>query len=146
MFFRPEDKMYRNIIIKKIALLSLAMLILAICSVSCSAANKTLTGKNNGDNLNLKINDEIEIKLESNPTTGYSWVLSKTVDDTIVSVTGPKFIESDKDEELVGVGGYETFTLKAISSGKTDIILNYEKSWEEGAEPIDTFKITISVE
>ena len=107
---------------------------------------KTLTEKNNGDSINLKINDDIEIKLESNPTTGYSWFLNDNVDVTIVSVSDPVFIESEKDKELVGAGGYEIFTIKAISKGKTGIILNYERPWEEGVEPIETFEITISVD
>lgn len=118
----------------------------ALCFSGCSAVGKTLTEKNNGDSINLKINDNLEIKLESNPTTGYSWFLSDKVDSTIVSVTDPVFIESKKDKELVGAGGYEIFTIKGVSKGKTSIILNYQRPWEEEVEPIETFEITISVD
>ena len=138
--------MYKSKIIKKIVLISLATLMFALCFSGCSATEKALTEKNNGDSINLKIDDKVEIKLESNPTTGYSWFLSDKVDSTIVSVTDPVFIESKKDKELVGAGGYEIFTIKAIAEGKIDIILNYERPWEEGVEPIETFEITISVE
>jgi len=138
--------MYKEKTINKIALISLAILMLVLWFSGCSAEGKTLTEKNNGDGINLKINDTIEIKLESNPTTGYSWFLSDKVDTAIVSVNEPVFIESEKDKELVGAGGYEIFTIKAIAEGKIDIILNYERPWEEGVEPIETFEITISVE
>ena len=138
--------MYRSRTIKKIVLILLAMLMFTLCFSSCLPEKITLTEKNNGDSLNLKINDTMEIKLESNPTTGYSWFLSDTVDNIIFSITGPKFIESKKDEGLVGVGGYETFTLKATSKGKTDLILDYKRPWEEGIDPVETFKISISVE
>ena len=93
---------------------------------SCLVAGKTLTEKNNGDSLNLKINDN--------------------VDESIVSVTSPEFMEYKKDKELVGAGGYEIFTIKAIAKGKTDIILNYERPWEEGVEPLEIFEITISID
>jgi len=138
--------MYKEKIIKKIVLISLATLMFALCFSGCSAVGKTLTEKNNGDSINLEIDDKVEIKLESNPTTGYSWFLSDKVDSTIVSVTDPVFIESKKDKELVGAGGYEIFTIKTISKGKTSIILNYERPWEEEVEPIETFEITISVD
>jgi inhibitor of cysteine peptidase len=133
-------------ILKKMIFLSLILLMFVLSLSSCLVAGKTLTEKNNGDSINLKINDTLEIKLESNPTTGYSWFLSDNVDETIVSVTSPEFMESKKDEELVGAGGFEIFTIKAIAKGKIDIILNYERPWEEGVEPIETFEITISID
>jgi len=145
-FYKREVKTYTSKTTKKIVLISLTALIFTLCFSGCSAAGKTLTEKNNGDSLNLKINDVVEIRLESNPTTGYSWILSDKIDNTIVSITGPEFIQSKKDKELVGAGGYEIFTFKAISKGKTSIILNYERPWEEEVDPLETFKITISVD
>ena len=138
--------MYKEKTIRKIVLISLTTLMFALCFSSCSELGKTLTEKNNGEMINLKIDDKVEIKLESNPATGYSWFLSDKVDSAIVSVTDPVFIESKKDEELIGAGGYEVFTIKAISKGKTSLILNYERPWEKKVEPIETFEITISVE
>ncbi|MDD5622469.1 MAG: protease inhibitor I42 family protein [Actinomycetota bacterium] len=138
--------MYKSKIIKKMVLISLVTAIFILFFNGCSTTGKALTEKNNGDSLNLKINDTIEIRLESNPTTGYGWFLSDKADSTIVSVTDPEFIEPKKDKELIGAGGYEIFTIKAISKGKTSIILNYERPWEEGVEPIETFEITISVD
>ena len=144
--FRLEVKIYRDKTIKRIVLVSLAVLIFTLLFSSCSAIEKILTEKNNGDSLNLKINDTVEIRLESNPTTGYSWILSDNVDNTVVSITSPEFIQSKEDKEIVGAGGYEIFTIKAISKGETSIILNYERPWEEEVEPLETFEITISID
>ena len=138
--------MFKCKTLKRIILISQILLILVLSLSSCMVTGRILTEKNNGDSLNLKINDTVEIKLESNPTTGYSWFLSDNVDETIVSVTSPEFMESKKDEDLVGAGGYEIFTIKAIAKGKTDIILNYERPWEEGVEPFEIFEITISID
>ncbi len=144
--FRMEGRMYKEKTIKKIVLILLTTLIFTLCFSGCSVSGKILTEKNSGDSINLKIDDKLEIKLESNPTIGYSWFLSDKVDIAIVSVTDPVFIESEKDKGLVGAGGYEIFIIKAISKGKTSIILNYERPWEEEVEPIETFEITISVD
>jgi len=138
--------MFKYKTLKKMIFISLFILMLVLSLSSCLVAGKTLTEENNGDSLNLKINDTVEIKLESNPTTGYSWFLNDNVDETIVSITSPEFMESKKDEELVGAGGYEIFNIKAIAKGKTDIVLNYERSWEEGVEPLKTFEVTISID
>jgi len=137
--------MFKCKTLKRIIIISQILLILVLSLSSCMVTGRILTEKNNGDSLNLKINDTVEIKLESNPSTGYSWFLSDNVDEAIVSVTSPEFMESKKDKELVGAGGYEIFTIKAIAKGKTDIILNYERPWEEGIEPLEIFEITISI-
>jgi len=130
--------------IKGTVYIFLAAVILLFCLGSCSSG-KTLTEKNNGDNVVLHVNDTLEIKLESNPTTGYSWFLSGDVDSSIASVTGPGFIEAKKDGDVVGAGGHEVFTIKATGKGQTSIKLNYERPWEEEEEPIETFEVTITV-
>lgn len=131
--------------IKIIVLIALAVLIAALALGGCKTANKALTEKNNGDSINLKVEDIVVIRLESNPTTGYSWILDKKTDTLIVSMVDSEYIQSVEDKELVGAGGHEIFTFKAVSKGKTSIILNYERPWEEDEEPLETFEINISV-
>mgnify|MGYP000048467396 CR=1 FL=1 len=130
---------------KIIVSISLAVLITALILGGCQAADNTLTEKNNGNSINLKAGDTVVIKLESNPTTGYSWILDEKTDTSIVSAADSEYVQSVKDEELVGAGGHEIFTFKAISKGKTSIVLNYERSWEEDEEPLEIFEIDISV-
>jgi len=130
--------------IKITVIVFLSAIMLLFCLNGC-ASGKTLTEKNNGDSINMKVNDTVEIKLVSNPTTGYGWFLGDSADSSIVSVDGPEFIESEKEENMVGAGGHEVFVIKAVSKGKASIILNYERPWEE-EEPVDTFKVTVKVE
>src|SRR4030042_5821537 len=152
--------------IKNIVFVSLALSIIALALSSCQDVPETLTEYNNGDSINqteynngdrihlieynngasinLKINDTVEINLESNPTTGYGWFLSDKTNESIVSLVDSEYIASEKDEKMVGVGGYETFTFKAVSKGETRIILNHERPWEEDTEILETFEVTIS--
>ena len=154
--------------IKNIVFVSLALSIIALALSSCQDVTETQTEYNNGgsinqteynngdriylieynngDSINLKINDTVEINLESNPTTGYGWFLSDKTNESIVSLVDSEYIASEKDEKMVGVGGYETFTFKAVSKGETRIILNHERPWEEDIEPLETFEVTISVD
>ena len=154
--------------IKNIVFVSLALSIIALALSSCQDVTETQTEYNNGgsinqteynngdriylieynngDSINLKINDTVEINLESNPTTGYGWFLSDKTNESIVSLVDSEYIASEKDEKMVGVGGYETFTFKAVSKGETRIILNHERPWEEDTEILETFEVTISVD
>jgi inhibitor of cysteine peptidase len=122
-------------------LLMVSLILLMLTSVyifsGCSIAGKTYTESNNGDNVNLKINDVITIRLESNATTG---------DTGIASFISSDYKQTSTDKELTGAGGYETFTFKAKSKGNAAIALTYNKPWEEGVAPLKTFKINIVVE
>ena len=137
--------MSKKVIIKKMAFISLATLIFGLCFTGCST-DKTITEEYYGGSIRLDVNDVVEIRLQSNPTTGYSWFLEDGKDNNIVLVTGPEFIESKKEKDIVGAGGHEIFTVKALSKGETSILLNYKRLWEEEEEPIKTFEITISVD
>lgn len=131
--------------IKISVFIALAVLITALALGGCKTTGNTLTEKNNGDSINLKVEDTVIIRLESNPTTGYSWILNENTDTSIVSMVDSEYIQSAEDEELVGAGGHEVLTFKAVSKGKTSIVLNYERPWEEAEEPLETFEINISV-
>jgi inhibitor of cysteine peptidase len=131
-------------------LLMVSLILLMLTSVyifsGCSIAGKTYTESNNGDNVNLKINDVITIRLESNATTGFKWNIANETDTGIASFISSDYKQTSTDKELTGAGGYETFTFKAKSKGNAAIALTYNKPWEEGVAPLKTFKINIVVE
>ena len=137
--------MSKKVIIKKMAFISLVTLIFSLCFTGCSSG-KTITEEYYGGSIKLDVSDVVEIRLESNPTTGYSWFLEDAVDNNIVLITGPEFIESKEEKDIIGAGGHEIFTVKALSKGKASILLNYKRPWEEEEEPIKAFEVTISVD
>jgi inhibitor of cysteine peptidase len=137
--------MFNYNLIKKATFISLLLLITLLILSGCMFAGKTLTESDNGQSLNLKVNEVVKVKLESNMTTGFRWNLSSETDTNIVSLVSSDYKENSADKKL-GAGGYETFTFKAKSKGNTTIILTYNKPWEEGVEPLKTFKINIVVE
>jgi predicted secreted protein len=130
---------------KSVILLFIILIVLFVFS-GCMIAGKTLTESDNGENLNLKVNDVITIKLESNITTGYKWNLSNEADSNIITLISSDYKTANAEETLVGGGGYETFNFKVKSKGSTAIILTYNRLWEKGEEPAKTYKINIVVE
>lgn len=68
------------------------------------------------------------LALSSNPTTGYSWRVEQ--EPEIFDITS-EFTEDAADEEMVGVGGTETFTLTPKAEGTTEINFYYEQAWDK---------------
>ena len=121
--------------------------IIYIAFSGCTQSSKSLvfTEKDNGSMVSCTKDQELKIKLESNMTTGYSWNLSENTDEGIVMMVSSEYKESKKEKEMVGAGGTETFIFEAKDNGRTEILLEYKKPWEENTEPEKVFKITVTV-
>jgi inhibitor of cysteine peptidase len=111
----------------------------------CSCRGPVELGINDkGSSIELEKGEEIIILLDSNPTTGYSWIPGEEIDTTIMELTDSIFFQTEKEKELVGAGGCEVFTFEAKNSGQTEIILYYQRPWEE-VELKDEFIFNIDV-
>ena len=132
-----------------IVFLTLAALLFFILTAftACTQSNGvfSFTEKDNGSSISLDKGQRIEIKLDSNITTGYSWKLPENADAKIVSLVSSEYIESEKDKEMVGTGGIETFIFEAKEAGQAEIILEYVRPWEKNTEPEKIFKLKITV-
>lgn len=84
------------------------------------------------------------LTLRSNPTTGYIWQLAEPLNERIIRFMGNEY-RSNKTG-LIGAGGMESWTFKAVESGETRINLKCSRPWEKGTAPAKTaqFKIIIS--
>jgi inhibitor of cysteine peptidase len=91
--------------------------------------------ENDSDYMIAGFNDQIVITLDANPTTGYTWDID--FDDEYLSFTKKEFIPGAVGEDIVGVGGLEKFIFNPTKVGKTELIFNYQREWED-EEPIET--------
>jgi len=95
-----------------------------------------------------KSNPVFSIVIQSNPTTGYSWLL-KSYDATLISPIGHKFYPPT-NKKLMGAPGYEKWTFRVKSSGfvvpqTTSITLIYARSWEmQDIHPTNFKVVTIN--
>lgn len=101
-----------------------------------------LTEKEAGKSVEVANGGTLEITLEGNPTTGYTWEVD-AVDEKILKLEGePDF---DAASDAVGAGGMMTLKFNAESAGETDLKLVYHRPWEEDEAPAETFEVSVTV-
>lgn len=107
-----------------------------------------LSEKDDNQTISVKAGDKIEIKLKSNPTTGYGWKVASVSgnsvkqDGAISYVTDPL---PPNSPPLVGRGGYSVVKFDAVSAGKVTITMEYCRPWEKNKPAARTFTITLDV-
>lgn len=97
---------------------------------------------NPGEPIKVKVGQTFGISMKSNPTTGYGWKLSKALDNKVVLVTN---VFVPPDSKLVGAGGHEVWTFKAVGEGQTDIAMKYVRPWEQDQSAVRTGAFTVIV-
>jgi len=95
-----------------------------------------------GKQVELSVGQSLVVTLESNATTGYSWVLVQNSDDSVLSKTGKEYVAPQTT--LLGAGGQEEWTFKALKKGTSTISMGYSRPWES-TPPVETFDLTIVV-
>ncbi|MGM0365840.1 MAG: protease inhibitor I42 family protein [Actinomycetota bacterium] len=128
---------------KKILLLTIPLLIPALILTSCFAATENIDKESSGKTIEINEGISLVITLESNPTTGYNWVISEYSSTPGLELISQDYKQSIRDRKLVGAGGVQVFTFKAENKSNNTIILNYEREWEE--EPVEAFEVEIIV-
>ena len=117
--------------------------VLLLATACSSPKSVTLTSTNNGGKVEVQVSGQIIIKLDGNPSTGYTWE-AKDLDVTLFKRVGdPVF--SSSSPGLVGSGGTLTLTFNALKAGTSQLTLIYHRPWETGVDPINTFTVTVTV-
>jgi inhibitor of cysteine peptidase len=105
-----------------------------------------LSAKDRGGQVEVDVGQVLVLTLESNPTTGYSWQVVEAGDSVLRQTGEPEFkAASELDPPLLGAGGVEVFRFEAVGAGETRLELVYQRPWEEGVEPLETFSVQVVV-
>ncbi|MEW6182130.1 MAG: stalk domain-containing protein [Bacillota bacterium] len=100
----------------------------------------SLTEADDGGSVELKEGDFLEVALDGNPTTGYTWMAA--VDAAVLrQVCEPMF---QPETGLIGSGGTITLRFRADAAGVTEMELVYLRPWES-VMPLKTFEVTVTV-
>ncbi len=86
----------------------------------------------------------IKVTVASNPTTGFKWNLVAISDAVVLKQDG----ESEyvpPESTLIGAGGEEIWTFKALKRGTSRVSLAYSRPWEGGAKGEWTLDINVTV-
>jgi inhibitor of cysteine peptidase len=128
----------------KLFLIGLIGITLLTVTACVSAANEvSLDESSSGQQIEIASNGVFTVTLESNQTTGYSWELKEIGDTSILQKTSNEYIAPDTN--LVGAGGQEVWTFKALKAGETTLTMEYSQPWERGDKANKTFSITVIV-
>lgn len=100
-----------------------------------AAPVQTFTDPASGTEIVLRPGGKLNLKLDSNPTTGYFWYL-KDIDASQVDQLSDTYNADPAPEGLVGSGGHQLFVFEALSTGKSNLVLSYERSPQDVAETL----------
>ena len=106
-----------------------------------AAPVQTFTDPADGSGVTLRPGGKLNLKLDSNPTTGYYWYL-KDIDASRIDQLSEDYVADPAPEGLVGSGGHQLFVFEALSLGKADLVLSYERSADDVAQTL-TLKIKV---
>jgi inhibitor of cysteine peptidase len=108
------------------------------------AAGVTVVTEQSGGEVRLKVGSVLEVRLEANHTTGYSWIAAPVVNPVLVR-QGRAAYQEHAAGGKAGVGGVEVWRFKAVKAGKQGLQFEYRRPWEKGAPAakIVTFSVTV---
>jgi predicted secreted protein len=122
-----------------------ALLLIAFFLIACGKQNGLavqLTQADSGSTVKLHPGDILEIVLSSNPTTGYTWHVRPGSEAVLKQRGEPEF---KPDSNVLGSGGRMTFRFDAVAVGEVPLTLLYQRTFEPGVPPLQTFAINVSV-
>ena len=107
------------------------------------AVKEASSNKSVPDKVEVVMGREFSLTLASNATTGYHWELAAPLDEALVKLVSSTY--QAPGTGLLGAGGQEIWTFRAVGRGQTVIQLKYVRPWEKGAAPAETASCTVIV-
>lgn len=93
----------------------------------------------------LKINQVYRFELEGHAASGYLW-FAESYKENIVSVNLDTVSKSiDTGDFKAGGSAKVVVVIKAISKGKSKIVLVEKRPWEIGTAPINSIELSVTV-
>jgi inhibitor of cysteine peptidase len=103
-----------------------------------------VTEQTHGD-VSLKVGAVLEVRLEANHTTGYSWIAAPVANPVLMR-QGPAKYEEHATGGKMGTGGVEVWRFKAMKAGKQGLQFEYRRPWEKGSPPAKVVTFTVTVD
>jgi inhibitor of cysteine peptidase len=120
-----------------------ALLAATLFSHAAFAATKVITDADKGSTVRLKAGETLELRLKSNPTTGFMWYVKKESTPLLKLVHQS---QTEATEPGVGRPVFQVFEFEARRPGDGVLLLHYVRSWEAPAPDEEQFHIHVLVE
>ncbi|MFC1902162.1 protease inhibitor I42 family protein [Chloroflexota bacterium] len=138
-------------------ILMLTAIIVSILLVACAALGQKAWVEVSSDEFNdnhhinqvleVQTGETFDVKLGSNPTTGFQWSEEAQISDTAIAIQeGHEFIGPESEPPPPpGTPGQEVWTFKALKKGSSTIYLEYSRPWEGGEKGEWTCTVNVIV-
>jgi inhibitor of cysteine peptidase len=118
----------------RIVLLLVLTLLLASCSES------VFDESTDGTTISVRVGETFVVELESNPSTGYTWVIEEQAGLTLRDETWIG------DSDLTGSPGISRFEFVGDSAGTTELAMLYTRVWIDDDDEFDRhFGVTVQI-
>jgi predicted secreted protein len=119
------------------------LLLLVLCAPSAFAATKVVTDADKGATVEIKMGDVLEVRLSSNPSTGYMWYLLKQ-STALLKLTS----QSQTEATQPGVGRpiVQIFEFAPKAKGTGVLLLHYVRSWDPPDPNEEQFSLHLTIE
>ena len=121
----------------------LAVLAFALHPQRSFAATKVVTDDDKGSDVEIKLGDTLEVRLASNPSTGYMWYVHPK-STALLKLTG--LTQTDAAEPGVGRPIVQVFTFQPKRAGDVILLLRYARAWEKPALGEEQFTLHVVIE
>jgi len=124
------------------------LMVLVGCNAGDAGDNggvRKIGAADNGLTVQLNVGDPLQLELESNITTGYSWEITEQ-DTRLLKLEDSGYAPSSKSKDPVaGAGGKQWWKFKALADGECRLHLAYRRAWEKGVAPIEEFEVAVAI-
>ena len=121
----------------------LALAAIACCPQTAFAATKVITDADKGGVVHLRLGDTLELRLKSNPSTGFMWYVEKESTPLLKLVHQS---QTDVTEPGEGRPVFQVFRFEPRRGGDGVLRLHYVRSWEKPAPDDEQFDIHVVIE
>jgi predicted secreted protein len=103
-----------------------------------------VSAKDNGQTVKAKLGELVRIRLEANPSTGYSWEL-RDFEFGAAEFFNADLAPREGGNMMFGAPGDAVITLQAVKPGRQNIQLVYRRIWEPPDQVAATFGFELDI-
>lgn len=119
---------------------AICLLLLLLTGPLCALE---LTERDHGRTFSVSAGEQVTLRLEGNPTTGYLWELLRYNQELLTLVGETGFV---RDADRPGAGGRFIFRFAPRAVGETRLQLAYLRPWEKKIRPLRTFEVVLKIQ
>ncbi len=99
------------------------------------------TAEDDGKTVEVPLEDEFNLRLPENPSTGYAWNLTLT---SGLAIVADEYIPPATSAPMLGAGGVHSWHIRAIGEGEQKVAAVYKQPFDPTSVE-DTFSMNITV-